>query len=146
MTASIRPELARRVVWEAEALHTKYPDRFRLRLDPQGRPAWHGCVPVEGRDAPLILTYPEAYPARPPLLETTADLPANCPHLLGRSGERATLCWLAPQARLPHRRWQPQRHTAATALRAGQRWFLAFLVWRALGSWPVADAWDIEDL
>jgi hypothetical protein len=44
----------------------------------------------------------------------------------------------------PRRRWDPQRHTAATVLRAAQRWGLAFLVWRALGIWPVADAWEVR--
>lgn len=140
----LRPELARRLVWEAEAVQTKFPGRFRLRREPTGELAWHGTVPVEGRNVPVVVAYPAAYPAQPPTLETTVALPAHCPHLLGRRGDRARLCWIAPFGRAAHRRWDPQRHTAATVLRAAQRWFLAFLVWQALGRWPVADAWDFE--
>lgn len=137
----IRPELARRIVWEAEAVDAKFPRRFQLTLDENEQPAWHGSVPVEGRDFPVVVTYPAAYPAVPPRLETDFPLPCNCPHVLGRREGRATLCWIAPQARLEHRRWDPGRHTAATVLRAAQRWFLALLVWEALGRWPVRDAW-----
>ncbi len=142
---TIRLELARRVVWEATAVHLKFPGRFQLDLDPQGRPCWRGTVPVEERDVPVLVTYPHSYPAEPPMLETTAPLPDPCPHLLARGGDRSTLCWISPRALSPRRRWQPQRHTAATVLRAAQRWFLAFLVWQAIGDWPVADAWDVED-
>lgn len=142
-TSSVRPELARRIVWEADAVQAAFPGRFRLRLDRNGHPGWHGAVPVEGRDFPVIVTYPPAYPALPPCVETTAPLPVNCPHLLARSPGRATLCWIAPNLPDPRRRWDPQRHTAATALRAAQRWGLALLVWLALGAWPVPDAFDI---
>lgn len=143
MTVSIRPELARRIVWEAEAVQAKFPGRFQLVLDAQGRPAWQGQVPAEGREFPVIVTYPAAYPAVPPTLETALSLPAHCPHLLGHAGGRARLCWIGPLAQAEHRRWNPQRHTAATVLRAAQRWCLAFLVWQTLGQWPVADAWDV---
>jgi hypothetical protein len=139
----IRPELTRRLVWEAEAVRTKFPGRFRLLLEPTECPAWVGSVPVEGRDFPVVVTYPPAYPAQPPLLETTAELPPATPHVLGRVGGRARLCWIAPNA-VGRRRWDPQRHTAATVLRAAQRWGLALLVWQALGVWPVADAWEVE--
>jgi hypothetical protein len=138
----IRPELTRRVVWEAEAVRVAFPGRFRLVLDGAGRPAWVGTVPVEGRDFPAVVTYPPAYPAEPPVLETTLPLPAGCPHLLRREGGRCQLCWIAPHSR-GRRRWDPQRHTAATALRAAQRWGLALLVWQALGLWPVPDAWEV---
>jgi hypothetical protein len=136
--------LARRLVWEAEAVHARFARRFRLLLEPSGCPAWVGAVPVEGRDFPVVVTYPPAYPAQLPLLETTLDLPPGTPHLLGRSGDRARLCWIAPSAVGRRRRWDPQRHTAATVLRAAQRWGLAFLVWQALGAWPVADAWEVS--
>jgi hypothetical protein len=140
---SLRPELARRIVWEAEAVRAKFPGRFRLVPDAHGQLAWQGTVPVEGRDFPVLVTYPPAYPAVPPRLETTLDLPAGCPHVLGRDRDRTTLCWIATQARGRRRRWDPQRHTAATVLRAAQRWGLALLVWQALGVWPVADAWEV---
>jgi hypothetical protein len=142
----IRQELARRVVWESVAVSAKYPGRFHLELDQNARPAWHGAIPVEGRDVPVIVTYPAAYPAQPPTLETTAALAPGCPHVLGHNGDRAILCWFSPRARSPRRSWQPQRHTAATVMRSAQRWFLAFLVWQTLGEWPVPDAWDVEDL
>jgi hypothetical protein len=144
LSPPIRPELARRLLWEAEAVRAKFPGRFRLVLEPSGWPAWVGSVPVEGRDFPVIVGYPPAYPAQPPLLQTTLDLPPNCPHLLRRTSGRASLCWLAANAASRHRRWDPQRHTAATVLRAAQRWGLAFLVWQALNTWPVADAWEMQ--
>ena len=140
----MRPELAQRIVWEAQAVRAKFPGRFGLTTDRIGRPAWRGSVPAEGREFPVTVSYPAAYPGLPPIVKTPVALPADCPHLLDRSGEEATLCWIAPNARLRRRRWDPQRHTAATALRAAQRWFLAFLVWKTLDVWPVADAWDLE--
>jgi hypothetical protein len=144
VSTSLRPELARRLVWEAEAVRTKFPGRFRLILGPSGTPAWVGSVLVEGRNFPVIVTYPPAYPAQPPLLETTLELPAGCPHVLSRRGDRSLLCWIAPHALSRRRRWDPQRHTAATVLRAAQRWGLALMVWQALGIWPVADAWEVR--
>jgi hypothetical protein len=144
VSSFIRPELSRRLVWEAEAVRARFPGRFRLVLEPSGAPAWVGSVPVEGRDFPVVVTYPAAYPAQPPLLETTADLPPHCPHVLGRGAGRARLCWVAANAPGRRRRWDQQRHTAATVLRAAQRWGLAFLVWRALGIWPVPDAWEVR--
>jgi hypothetical protein len=139
---TLQPELARRIVWEAEAVRARFPRRFRLALEPDGSPAWHGAVPVEGRNFPVLVRYPAAYPALPPVLETTLPLPLGCPHVLDRRGGRCRLCWIAPNGNGPRRRWDPQRHTAATVLRAAQRWALAFLVWRAVGIWPVPDAWD----
>jgi hypothetical protein len=142
---SIPPELARRLVWEAAAVQALFPGRCRLAFEPDGRPAWHARVPAEGRTFPVIVTYPAAYPAAPPRLETTLPLPGGCPHVLGRQGGRTTLCWLAGHTGHPRRRWDPARHTAATALRAAQRWALAFLVWQALGTWPVRDAWELRE-
>jgi ubiquitin-protein ligase len=138
--ASIRPELMRRIVWEASAIQAAFPGRFRLLLQKDGCGAWEGAVPVEGRTFPVVVTYPPDYPAQPPCLETTAELPEHCPHTLGRSGGRTTLCWIASFARPPHRRWQPARHTALTVLHAAQRWGIAYLVWKATGVWPVQDA------
>src|SRR5262249_28686025 len=139
---SIRPELARRLVLEAEAVRALFPGRFRLLLGLSGWPAWIGCVPVGGRAFPVVVTYPPSYPGQPPLLDTTAELPAHCPHVLGRSESRTRLCWIAPHASLLRRRWDPQRHTAATVLRAAQRWGIAFLVWQTISIWPVSDAWE----
>jgi hypothetical protein len=139
----LRPDLARRLVWEAEAVRACFGRSVRLVRDDRGRPCWQGTVPVEGQAFPVIVTYPAAYPAEPPYLETTLPLPAHCPHVLSRERGRTELCWLAPRARSPRRRWDPQRHTAATALRAAQRWGLALLVWQTLGAWPVADAFEV---
>src|SRR5438105_3791576 len=69
---SLRPELARRIVWEAEAVHAKYPGRFRLARGADGLLAWEGTVPVEGRDFPVVVTYPAAYPAVPAVDLTAA--------------------------------------------------------------------------
>ena len=113
----IRPDLARRIVWEAEAVRARFPGCVRLLVDTKGLPAWHGTVPIEGRSFPVLVTYPAAYPAMPPRLETTLPLPPHCPHVLRREGGRATLCWIASHARTARRRWDPQRHTAATVLR-----------------------------
>jgi len=143
LPSNVRPELARRIVWEAAAIRSRFPGRFRLALAQGGLPSWVGAVPVEGREFPVVFTYPAAYPAVPPSLETLAALPPGCPHVLGRRGERSQLCWIASHGRLPRRRWDPQRHTAATVLRAGQRWGLAFLVWQQLGVWPVPDAREV---
>jgi hypothetical protein len=140
----LRPDLARRLVWEVEAVRACFGHSLRLVLDERGRPCWQGTVPVEGQAFPVIVTYPAAYPAVPPCLQTTLPLPAYCPHVLGHEGDRSTLCWLAPQARSARRRWDPQRHTAATVLRAAQRWGLALLVWQTLGDWPVADAFEVS--
>jgi hypothetical protein len=63
--------------------------------------------------------------------------PAGTPRRLGRP------LLDAQHARAEYRRWNPQRHTAATALLAAQRWGLALLIWQALGAWLVADAWDL---
>ncbi|HTU18879.1 MAG TPA: hypothetical protein VMG10_12540 [Gemmataceae bacterium] len=120
-----RPELARRIVWEAEAVRAKFPGLFRLVIDVRDQLAWVGSVPVEGRPFPIRVTYPPAYPAIPPKLQTTAPLPPGCPHLLERAEGRSTLCWIASSAQGPRRRWDPQRHTAATALRSALRWGLA---------------------
>lgn len=139
----IRPELARRIVWEAEAVRTRFPGRFHLTLDPAGVPCWEGAVPAEGRDFPVVVKYPAAYPAVPPTLTTAIPLPSGCPHVLGRESGGYRLCWIAPQARTARRRWDPQRHTAATVLRAAQRWALAFFVWQATGTWPVPDAFEV---
>jgi hypothetical protein len=140
----IRADLARRLVWEIEAVRACFSSGLRLILDERRRPCWVGSVPVEGQLFPVQLTYPAAYPAEPPRLETTLALPAHCPHVLGHEHGRAALCWLAPQARAARRRWDPQRHTAATVLRAAQRWGLALLVWQTLGVWPVADAFEVS--
>ena len=88
MHLNIRPELARRLVWEAEAVRAKFPGRFRLLLESSGWPAWVGSVPVEGRDFPIVVTYPPAYPAQLPILETPLALSLATPHLLGRSDGR----------------------------------------------------------
>jgi hypothetical protein len=143
MHPSVRPELTHRIVWEAEAVRGRFPDRFQFLFDDAGRPTWQGSVPIEGRDFPVIVTYPAVYPAVPPTLETTLVLPWGCPHILTRDGGRCRLCWIAPNGRSPRRRWDPQRHTAATVLRAAQRWGLALLVWQATGVWPVPDAFDV---
>jgi hypothetical protein len=142
MVPPIRPELARRILWETRAVHDKFPGRFRLTTT-AGLVAWEGCVPVEGQEFPVRVSYPACYPAQPPLLETTLPLPPHCPHVLRRRGTHAVLCWIAVGAAHPRRRWDPQRHTAATVLRAAQRWGLALLVWQTLGVWPIADAADL---
>jgi hypothetical protein len=139
---NVRPELQRRIVWEAEAVHGAFPGRFRFAFDDIGRPTWVGSVPVEGRDFSVVVTYPPAYPAQPPLLETLLPLPERCPHVLERVGGRSRLCWIASNGQ-GRRRWDPQHHTAATVLRAAQRWGLALLIWQRLGIWPVPDAWDV---
>ena len=143
MAELIQPELAHRIVWEAEAVHGAYPGRFRLVRTGGGMVAWKGSVPVEGREFPVRVTYPLAYPGLPPRLETSLPLPPHCPHVLFRRDERTELCWIAPEAVERRRRWDPQRHTAATVLRAAQRWGLALLVWQTLGLWPVPDAWEV---
>jgi hypothetical protein len=142
MSSIVPPDLAQRIVWEAAAVRRHFPGRFRLILEPSGLPAWHGTVPVEGEDFPIILTYPATYPAMFPLLETTYPLPSACPHVLGRNGPRSVLCWIAPDGNSKRRRWDPQTHTAATVMGAGQRWALAFRVWQTLGIWPVPDAFE----
>jgi hypothetical protein len=139
----LRADLARRLVWEVEAVRACFGPSVRLTVDEGGRPCWEGTVPVEGQAFPVLVTYPAAYPAEPPRLETSLPLPAGCPHVLARDRGQALLCWLGPPGRSPRRRWDPQRHTAATVLRAAQRWALALLVWQTLGTWPVADAWEV---
>jgi hypothetical protein len=143
LPALLRPELIRRIVWESGAVQEKFPGRFGLQLDHRGTPAWTGAVPVEGREVAVCAVYPASYPAVPLTLRTSVLLPPNCPHVLEMSGGWTTLCWIAPSSRR-RARWDPQRHTAATALRAAQRWFLAYLVWQRLGRWPVPDAWDVD--
>jgi len=140
---AIRPELVRRIVCEAEAVRAGFQHQFRLILDELGRPVWEGKVLVEGRTFPVRVTYPPAYPGVPPILETTLSLPTGCPHVLARCIGVSRLCWLAPNGHTHRRRWDPQRHTAATVLRAAQRWGLAFLVWQSIGTWPVPDAFEV---
>ena len=142
-TVQLRPDLVRRLVWESEAVRARFGKDLRLRIDVHGRPCWQGAVRVDGQAFPVVVTYPDAYPAEPPRLETTLPLPANCPHVLGRRPGRAALCWMTPRPRSARQRWDPQRHTAATVLRAAQRWGLALLVWQTLGVWPVADALEM---
>jgi hypothetical protein len=101
-------------------VHACFPGRFRLLREADGQLTWHGTVPVEGRDFPVLVRYPPAYPAVPPTLETSLPLPPGCPHVLERGPQGSRLCWIAPQGR-GRRRWDPQRHTALTVLRAAQR-------------------------
>jgi len=49
----VRPELARRVLWEADAVADRFPCRFRLVLTESALLAWDGAVPVEGGDFPV---------------------------------------------------------------------------------------------
>jgi hypothetical protein len=139
----VRPELARRIVRETTAVQTCFPDRFHLRRTTEGFLYWAGEVPVEGHDFSVKIVYPGDYPAGPPRLFTPEELPAGCPHVLSRSPQGTELCWIAPNTQTTRRRWDPQRHTAATVMRAAQRWALALLVWQALGLWPVPDAWEV---
>jgi len=140
---SIVPELATRIVCESQAVAGLFPGGFALRSPPHGPLYWTGEVRVEGRRFPVDCIYPAAYPAVPPVLATKMALPADCPHVLGPAptGGRA-ICWISPSTTEAHRRWNPVRHTAATALGAAQRWFLALLVFQTLGVWPVDDAFQ----
>src|SRR4051812_46799345 len=63
----LRPELVRRITWEAGIVERKFPGRFRLRRSLETRLVWEGTVPVEGRDVPVLVKYPESYPGQPPV-------------------------------------------------------------------------------
>ncbi|MDA1052989.1 MAG: hypothetical protein O3C40_21255 [Planctomycetota bacterium] len=136
------PELLMRIVWEAAAVKQQFPGCMTLVDDGAGSPRWCGAIPVEGTAYPVTCSYPLAYPAVPPTLATAIDLPAGCPHVLGPSEAGHVMCWITPRATGERRRWDPLRHTAATALGAAQRWFLALLVFRVKGVWPVDDAFQ----
>ena len=144
MAEAINHQLARRIVHESVIVAADFPGRFQLSLLPNGRTAWLGSVPIEAAEFPVRLIYPPAYPAVPPVLATSLPLPSGCPHTLGRDGEWSMLCWLAPETGRMRGRWDPTRHTAATALRAAQRWGLAYRVWQVTQIWPVPDAWEIR--
>jgi len=138
----IPPELRMRIVWEAAALRQQFPGCMTRVDDGTGALCWRGMIPVEGSECPVTCSYPLAYPAVPPVLMTSLDLPPDCPHILGSNHAGHILCWISPRATGKRRRWDPLRHTAATALGAAQRWFLALLVYRAKGVWPVDDAFE----
>lgn len=137
--------LMRRIVCEAEAIEQSFPGRFRLVITPQGLPAWTGDAPIEGQDVPIEVIYPSDYPASPPIITTKFVPPMNCPHVLERGEDRTRICWIGGNPRSPRRRWQPNRHTAATAIRSAQRWFLAYLVWKSIRIWPIADAFELDE-
>ncbi len=139
----IDPALMRRIVVESAIVARDYPDRFRLILTLENLPAWSGDAPVEGQNAPIAVVYPLTYPADPPVVRIGVNIPRNCPHILERKNDYAVICWIGGRFVDPRRRWKPHVHTAATAIRAAQRWLLAFLAWREIGDWPVPDAFEI---
>jgi hypothetical protein len=96
-SALTHPELARRIVLEAEAVQTCFPGRFRLLREGDGQLACYGTVPVEGRDFTAFVRYPAAYPVVPSTLETSRLLPPGCSHVLERGPRGSRLCWIAPQ-------------------------------------------------
>jgi hypothetical protein len=135
-----RPELIHRVLRERDIVRSLYGDRFTLQRDTDGTLWWQGHVFVEGDLLPLNAIYPASYPAVPPLVATQQFPGLACPHVLGRTPWGWSLCWIAASATRENSRWRPTRHTAATAIAAGQRWLLAWRVFCTIGHWPVRDA------
>ncbi|MBI3268914.1 MAG: hypothetical protein HYZ53_07825 [Planctomycetes bacterium] len=128
----------RRLVLEHAAMRERWGDAPRLRCDPAGLRYWWDLeVRVYGNAFPIRIHYPDSYPAAPPEIESLSELAPNTPHVL----PVRRLCWRDPSERM--RRldvWNPAEDTAALAVGVAYRWFLAYLVWRSAGVWPVRDA------
>ena len=121
MPALLRPELARRIVWEAAAVRAKFPGASGSCSIPGGGPP--GTAVSRSR-AP---TSPSSSATRLPTRRCRRGWRRrpNCRSAArtcwSAGPARAVLCWIGPASHRARRRWDPQRHTAATVLRAAQR-------------------------
>ena len=125
----------RRLVLEYAAMRERWGDTARLCANHNATELWWEYVLQHGggNRMPIRVVYPEGYPSMPPVLKVMCDMPCGTPHLMAGN----EICWL------PHggtnrarNRWDPACDTAAVALGAAHRWYLAFLVWVTTGSWP----------
>ncbi len=128
----------KRFVLEHAAMRERWGDRPRLRSDSsRTRVWWEYELRLEGNLLLIKIEYPSDYPASPPDVVIETSLPSGTPHVL--PGNR--MCWYYPGETARNRNiWSPSKDTAAVAVGAAYRWFLAFLAWRTLGEWPVPDA------
>lgn len=148
LNRSVHPQLKRRLIQELTIVRERFGDSFRLQR-PVGQSdncvelRLEGECPIEGQRVLVRVCYPAIYPLVPPELWLQLVVDPRCPHLLAREGLWLKICWLdGNYGNSPRRRWDPNRHTAATAILAAQRWMAAMLVWQQCGNWPVADAWE----
>lgn len=144
----IHPQLKRRLIQEFAIVRERFGGSFRL-LGGLGQTTTcpdlrlEGECPIEGQKVLVRICYPDLYPLAPPELWLQLDVDPGCPHLLAREGKWIKICWIAGNyGNSIRRRWDPNRHTAATAILAAQRWMAAMLVWQQCANWPVADAWE----
>lgn len=142
--SNVTPEqlFQKRILQEAAVMRELFGSQFRLRRSGE-RWQWVGEAMAEGQRVPVVVLLSPHHPFLPPELMVGVEVPAGCPHVLGRTADGLVrICWIDPGAWSgSRRRWDPARHTAATVVLAAQRWVIAMLVWRATGDWPVADAW-----
>ena len=129
----------KRLVLEHQAMLERWP-RARWCRNAAGTDFWwEFTIKGEAGDMRIKVEYPSNYPAAPPTIQVLDSLPSGVPHLLG--GQH--LCWIYPgEKRRSTNMWKPSQDTAATAIAAACRWYYAFVVWLALGEWPVPDALD----
>lgn len=129
-----------RLVLEYSAMKERWGDRAVWCCNSARTKFWWdytitGC----GNEMPIRILYPESYPSKPPTIRVMCDLPPSTPHLLPHN----TMCWIYPgERRRTNNKWDPARDTAAVAVGAAHRWYMAFMVWITTGRWPVKDAKD----
>ena len=142
MKNSVHPNLKRRLVTELAIVRRKFGNEFRLESTAESYRV-SGFIRVESQSLAARVDYPSVYPLTPPEVRLAIQTSQGCPHILGIDNGWVKICWIGTgNAMTGRRRWDPHRHTAATALLAAQRWLAAMLAWQQLGRWPVADAWD----
>ncbi|MEM6364272.1 MAG: hypothetical protein AAF745_07590 [Planctomycetota bacterium] len=147
---SVSPEVKRRVLRELRLVRNRFGESMRLSIDEvagasmiRASISLTGTIRLEGQRVPVRVRYPGLYPLHPPEVWVGMVASNRCPHVLAVHDRWSKICWIdGGSDPLRHRRWDPNRHTAVTALLAAQRWLAAWMVWRRLGHWPVADAWE----
>jgi hypothetical protein len=138
-------DVPRRLVQEHSAMRERWGQAPRWCCNPSRTQYWWEYeIGLEGSTLPIRIAYPPDYPASPPEIIINAALPAGTPHLINlvrTSLPGARMCWYFPgENRRDRNIWNPASDTAALAIGAAHRWFLAFLMWLSTGQWPVPDA------
>lgn len=147
---SVSPDTKRRVLQELSLVRDRFGKSMQLGVEEfsgaltmRASISLTGAIRVESQIVPVRVRYPRLYPLHPPEVWVGIVAANHCPHVLGIHHRWSKICWIdGGSDPLRHRRWDPNRHTAVTALLAAQRWLAAWMVWRRLGHWPVADAWE----
>lgn len=144
----------KRLVLEYNAMRERWGDSPVLCKSSNGKLLWWEYeLQQEKNIFPVMIAYPNNFPAEPPQIITKALLPKDTPHILPDKEELfgkqllpgKRLCWIYPGDKRNINKWCPSRDTAAMCITVAMRWFLAFQVWystpnRTFDDWPVPDA------